>query len=155
MGMLNSAVFEFKTLEEAHSIASLISNACPEPTSIVMGLTELMVNAVEHGNLGITYDEKSTLNELGTWAEEINNRSQLSEHKNKTASVNFQRHTDTIEITIIDQGVGFNWETYMDFDLNRILDNHGRGIAVANQLSFSSIEYLGKGNKVCAQLILN
>lgn len=154
MGMLNSAVFEFKTLEEARSIASLISNACPEPSSIVMGLTELMVNAVEHGNLSITYDEKSTLNELGTWVEEVNKRLQLSEHKNKTASINFQRHTESIEITITDQGIGFDWETYMDFDPNRIMDNHGRGIAVANKLSFSSVEYKGKGNKVCASLVL-
>ena len=155
MGMLNSAVFEFKTLEEARSIASLVSNACPQPASIVMGLTELMVNAVEHGNLGITYDEKSTLNELGTWVEEINNRLQLSKNKNKTASINFQRYTDTIEITITDQGPGFDWETYMDFDPDRLMDNHGRGIAVANKLSFSSVEYQGKGNEVCARLILN
>ena len=155
MSMLNSAVFEFQTLEQARSIASLISNACPEPAGIVMGLTELMVNAVEHGNLGITYDEKSTLNEQGTWIEEINKRLQLYENTNKTASINFQRHTETIEITITDQGAGFDWKTYMDFDPNRVMDNHGRGIAVANKLSFSSVEYKGKGNKVCARLTLN
>lgn len=154
MGMLNSAVFEFKTLEEARSIASLISNACPEPASIVMGLTELMVNAVEHGNLGISYDEKSILNELGTWIEEVNIRLQLPENINKIASIDFRRLADTIDITITDQGQGFNWKTYMDFDPNRLMDNHGRGIAIANQLSFSSIEYKEKGNKVCAHLIL-
>lgn len=154
MGMLNSAVFEFKTLEEARSIASLISNACPEPASIVMGLTELMVNAVEHGNLGISYAEKSILNELGTWIEEVNIRLQLPENINKIASIDFRRLADTIDITITDQGQGFNWKTYMDFDPNRLMDNHGRGIAIANQLSFSSIEYKEKGNKVCARLIL-
>lgn len=154
MGMLNSAVFEFKTLEEARSIASLISNACPEPASIVMGLTELMVNAVEHGNLGISYAEKSILNELGTWIEEVNIRLQLPENINKIASIDFRRLADTIDITITDQGQGFNWKTYMDFDPNRLMDNHGRGIAIANQLSFSSIEYKEKGNKVCAHLIL-
>jgi len=155
MGMLKSAVFEFKTLEEARSIASLISNACPEPARIVMGLTELIVNAVEHGNLGISYDEKSTLNELGTWVEEVNKRLQLSEYKNKIASVDFRRHADTIEITIIDQGQGFDWKTYMDFDPNRLMDNHGRGIAIASQLSFTSVEYRGIGNEVCARLVLN
>jgi CheY-like chemotaxis protein len=154
MSMLNSAVFEFQTLEQARSIASLISNACPEPAGIVMGLTELMINAVEHGNLGITYDEKSTLNEQGTWVEEVNSRLLLSENTNKTASINFQRHTDTIEISITDQGTGFDWETYMDFDPNRVMDNHGKGIAIANKLSFSSVEYKGKGNKVCARLTL-
>jgi len=154
MGMLSSALFEFKTLEEARSIASLISNACPNPTNMVMGLTELMINAVEHGNLGITYDEKSTLNSKGSWTEEVSNRLQLSENINKTASIDFQRHADCIEIIVSDQGEGFDWESYMDFDPNRVMDNHGRGIAVANKLSFSSVEYQGKGNTVCARINL-
>lgn len=154
MGMLKSAFFEFRTLEEARSLASLISNACPEPNKIIMGLSELMINAVEHGNLGITYDEKSQLNNNGTWQEEINNRLQLIENLNKTASINYQRHTDYIEITVSDQGEGFNWQEYLDFDPNRGMDNHGRGIAVANKLSFSSLQYHGKGNEVKARISL-
>lgn len=154
MGMLNAALFKFKSLDEARSIASLVSNACPEPEKIVMGLTELLVNAVEHGNLGITYDEKSALNKNGSWLKEINNRLQLVQNQNKSASIDFQRHTDKIEITIIDQGEGFDWKSYMDFDPSRVMDNHGRGIAIANKLSFSSLEYKGKGNEVCAQLTL-
>ena len=155
MGMLSSALFKFKNLEEARSIASLVSNACPDPEKIVLGLTELMVNAIEHGNLGITYDEKSALNKKGTWLKEINARIQLEQNKNKVATINFQRHTDKIEITVIDQGDGFDWKSYMDFDPNRVMDNHGRGIAVANKISFSSVEYQGKGNKVCTQLVLD
>lgn len=155
MGTLKSADFEFKSLEEARSIASLVSNACPTPASVVMGLTELMVNAVEHGNLGITYDEKSSLNSSGTWGDEINKRLQLDENINKFITINFQRHTSFIEITIKDQGKGFDWETYMDFDPNRVMDNHGRGIAVANKLSFSSVEYKGTGNEVSARLELD
>jgi len=154
MGMLNSAEFEFKTLTEARSIASLLSNTCPEPASIVMGLTELMINAIEHGNLGISYDEKSALNETGDWQAEVEKRLQLPENNNKTASISFARQTDCIEITIIDQGEGFDWQTYMDFDPNRVMDNHGRGIAIANKLSFSSVEYKRNGSEVYAQLYL-
>jgi len=155
MGMLNVAVFEFKDLDEARSISSLVSNACPEPEKIVMGLTELLVNAIEHGNLGITYEEKSSLNENGTWLNEINKRLQLEQNVNKTATLNFQRYSDRIEMIIIDQGQGFNWESYMDFDPGRVMDNHGRGIAVANKLSFSAVDYRGKGNEVCATLLLD
>jgi len=154
MGMLRSARFEFKTLEEAHSIASLISHACPEPTCVVMGLTELMINAIEHGNLGISYQEKTTLNEQGHWSEEVNRRLQLPENQDKTVSICFQYLVDKIEITIIDQGHGFDWENYLDFAPDRIMDNHGRGIAVANKLSFSAVEYRGTGNEVCATLML-
>lgn len=155
LGMLKSADFEFKTLEEARSIASLISNVCPEPENIVMGLTELMVNAIEHGNLGISYNEKTILNNNGKWSEEISNRLQRKENKDKTATISFNRYSDYIEIIIIDQGVGFDWTNYMDFDPNRVMDNHGRGIAVANKLSFSAIKYRGKGNEVSAMLNLN
>ncbi len=154
VGLLKSALFEFKTLEEARSIALLISNACPDPSNIVMGLTELMVNAVEHGNLGISYDEKSVFNQKGIWEDEVNKRIQLDENKNKTASISFIRKNNSITITVIDQGKGFDWKTYMDFDPERVMDNHGRGIAVANKLSFSSVEYKGKGNEVTAHLIL-
>ncbi len=155
MGKLNSAVFEFKNLEDARSIASLVSNACPEPEKIVMGLTELMVNAIEHGNLGITYDEKSVLNEQGSWINEVANRLQMEQNINKVASISFQRYADKIEITITDQGNGFDWESYMDFDPSRVMDNHGRGIAIANKLSFSSVEYCGKGNEVLVKLALD
>jgi len=154
MGMLKVAHFEFKSLEEARSIASLISNACPEPACVVMGLTELLVNAVEHGNLNITYDEKSILNASGTWSEEITKRLQLEENINKFVSIKFTRHAEFIDILIKDQGNGFDWQTYLDFDPNRVMDNHGRGIAVANKISFTSVEYLGNGNEVCARLEL-
>ncbi len=155
LGLLKSANFEFKTLEEARSIASLISNACPEPASIVMGLSELMINAIEHGNLGITYKEKSILNSNGNWEEEVNQRLLSSENNHKLATLQFRRYVDAIEITVIDQGQGFDWKTYMDFDPERVMDNHGRGIAVANNLCFTSVEYIGIGNEVCARLVLN
>jgi len=155
MGMLNLAVFEYKNLDEARSIASLVSNACPEPEKIVMGLTELMINAVEHGNLGITYDEKSELNETGSWLEEISTRLLLEQNKDKVAILNFQRLENIIKIIITDQGEGFDWESYMDFDPNRVMDSHGRGIAIANKLSFSLVEYRGTGNEVHAQLNLD
>jgi len=154
MGMLNSAVFEFKNLDDARSIASLISNACPEPEKIVMGLSELMINAIEHGNLGITYDEKSMLNENGTWLKEVESRLLFEQNINKMASISFQRQADKIEITIVDQGEGFDCKSYMDFDPDRVMDNHGRGIAIANKLSFSSVEYRGKGNEVSVRLFL-
>lgn len=155
IGLLTSASFEFRTLEDARSIASLISNACPEPSTIVTGLTELMINAIEHGNLGITYQQKSELNEQGTWQEEVDKRLQLSSNLNKSASVSFKRHSNSIEITVTDQGKGFDWQNYMEFDPNRVMDNHGRGIAIANKLSFSSVEYQGNGNQVLAHLNLN
>lgn len=155
MGLLKTASFEFRTVDEARSLAALLCNTCPEPGKVVMGLTELMVNAIEHGNLGITYDEKSILNGQGTWSEEIDQRLSLPEYSKRRASIDFQLKCDAIEIIIKDQGEGFDWQKYMDFEPSRVMDNHGRGIAIANKMSFSSVEYRGCGNEVMAQLKLN
>jgi len=150
LGLMKLASFEFKTLEEARSLALLISQVCPEPEKIVMGLTELMINAIEHGNLGISYTEKSNLNARGDWETEINRRLKQDEFAHKYAEVSYTQQNDKQTITIIDQGNGFDWRSYLDFDPARVMDNHGRGIAIANKLCFSQIEYQGLGNIVCA-----
>jgi len=123
-------------------------HAYPEPKKIVMGLYELLINAIEHGNLGITYGEKSELNKIGKWEQEIEKRLAMEQNQDKFAVLEFKKTDSEISVTIIDQGEGFNCSTYMDFDPLRIMDNHGRGIAMANKLSFTSIEYNESGNVV-------
>ncbi len=150
-GLMNSAAFQFQTVKQAQSMASFIAKACPQPEKVIMGLSELLVNAVEHGNLGITYAEKTFLNGEGeSWIAEVNRRLLLEENRSKFAKVDFQRTGNEIEIIISDQGEGFDWEPYMEMRAERIADNHGRGIAMAGMISFSRIEYRGKGNVVHA-----
>ena len=64
---LSRAEFRFRSLDEAAALAALLSSLCPNPDMAAIGLSELLVNAVEHGNLGITYAEKSTLMSGGNW----------------------------------------------------------------------------------------
>ncbi len=154
MGLLKSAHYEVKTIDEARTLASMFSHAFPNPEKVVMGLTELLINAIEHGNLGITYNEKSSLNEQGLWSSEVEKRLDLPQYSGKKVSVSFQYSIDNIELTIIDDGEGFDWKLYMDFDPARVMDNHGRGIAIANKLTFSSVTYKGKGNEVCVRVEL-
>ncbi len=145
---VEEAQFRFRTVEEASQVAALLSRACKDPASIVNGLSELLVNAVEHGNLGISYEEKSELLKNGTWLEEIKKRLQMDEYRSRYAHVKLQRTGSLLEITITDQGAGFDWRKYMDFDPERVMDSHGRGIALANCQNFATVEYLGRGNVV-------
>ncbi|MBF0138827.1 MAG: hypothetical protein HQL74_00960 [Magnetococcales bacterium] len=39
-------------------------------------------------------------------------------------------------------------EPYLDFNPERMLDTHGRGIAIAFKASFDDVRYLGSGNEV-------
>lgn len=155
LSSLKTARFQFKTIHQAHALASLLSDHYPDPGKVITGLTELMINAVEHGNLAITYAEKSKFLVQGTLNQEIQRRLKLSEYKGRHVTVYFQLLEALIEITIEDQGDGFDWEEYMELDPSRLLEPHGRGIAIANKLSFCEVDYKGGvGNKVVARLYL-
>lgn len=147
--------FQFRTIAEGDQLSALLANACPDPTAIVTGLMELFINAVEHGNLNITYEEKSGLVSSGGWQAEVDRRLGLPENASKKVDVRFRRSESEISFLIRDQGKGFEWEHYLEFSTgDRAFDNHGRGIAMANKLSFSSVEYLGAGNEVLVALNL-
>ncbi|MEA2163753.1 MAG: hypothetical protein QOK37_1880 [Thermoanaerobaculia bacterium] len=148
--LLDDAHFSYRTIEEARGLAAVLANACPDAEATVIGLTELLVNAVEHGNLGITYDEKSQLLAEGSWAAEIARRLTLPENQGKRVDVRFHRAEEELRFTICDRGKGFDWTRYLDIDPRRAFDRHGRGILMARHVSFSSIEYRGCGNEVVA-----
>lgn len=148
LGLMNVAQFRFRDIDEAQRLSSLLAKACPQPEQIINGLSELMINAIEHGNLGITYDEKSTLLEQDGLQTEIRQRLSDDKYKHKYANVDFQRSEEKLEIFITDQGEGFNWKKYISFDPERATHSHGRGIAMANYTTFAEVEYQGKGNIV-------
>lgn len=155
LSLLKQAEFRYRTVHQAHALASYLSDICSEPKKAITGLTELMLNAVEHGNLAISYNEKSELTRQGRLSKEIQRRLALPEYKDRYVVVSFQLSETMVEITIEDQGNGFDWEKYMEFDTERLLDPHGRGIAIANKLSLYQIEYIGGvGNKVVARFQL-
>ncbi len=154
LGLLESGHFKFRTLDEARSLAALVANACPKPQAVVMGLSELLINAVEHGNLGITYIEKTELMDSGYWLDEIENRLSQQDNIQKYANLEFKRSGEQIILRVTDQGDGFDWKKYLKMSTERCSDNHGRGIAIAAAMSFSSIEYQGSGNELFAYIPL-
>lgn len=150
MALLRQGTFRFRDLEEGRLLANYLARACPEPERVVQGLQELLVNAVEHGNLGIRYAEKSRLILEGLWHEEVLRRLTLPEYRDREVEVDFLRRPDRLQFTIRDQGQGFDWRGYLDFAPERAFDLHGRGIAMAAKLSFDGLEYQGNGNAVLA-----
>lgn len=146
--LLDSGNFHFRTLNESRILTTLIAAACPDPARVAPGLSEILINAVEHGNLGISYAEKSRLLAERNWEQEIEKRLEQAEYSNLYVSIKFSRNEKTINIEVVDQGKGFEWEQYMEVSPERSTDVHGRGIAMAKLLSFDRLEYKGKGNHV-------
>ena len=152
---LEQGVFRFRTLEDGRMLANFFARACPEPEKTVLGLQELLVNAVEHGNLGISYSEKTHLLVNDLWQTEIERRLALPDLGARQVEVTFTRDAQSIRFMIRDQGTGFDWQKYLDFDPERAFDPHGRGIAMARRMSFDHLEYQGNGNAVLATLKLD
>ena len=145
---LQQGVFYCRTLDEAKNLAQILSQICVVPERVVVGLQELLINAVEHGNLSLTYAEKTRLMLDNCWQQEVERRLELPELQHKFVEINVERQCDKVVFTIKDQGQGFAWQKYLEFDPERVFDPHGRGIALAKMMSFDSLTYLGNGNTV-------
>ncbi len=150
---LEEAIFTFRTSQEARQIALLLASLCPSRETAVIGLMELMLNAVEHGNLGISYEEKTGLIEEGRLQDEVARRLQLPEYASKVASVRFRRTEKSLIFNITDEGRGFDWKPYLEMSMDRLMHNHGRGIAMSRSIAFTQLSYSGVGNRVEAVII--
>jgi CheY-like chemotaxis protein len=154
-GLMRQSSFRFRTLDEAKALALYIANCFPDPQTAVYGLHELLINAIEHGNLGITYDEKTNLVLRGELQKEIERRSVSERYKDRVATVTFSAMEEVVSVTIKDEGEGFEWKKYLELDSNRMTNPNGRGIATARIFSFHNIEYLGCGNEVVCKCFLH
>lgn len=154
LDFLQEARFSIRTLAEAGQLAAFLAQACPKPDNARLGLSELLLNAVEHGNLGISYAEKARLKQSDDWQREVERRAALPENRDKQVSVCVTRHAKQLVVRIADEGPGFDWRPYLDFSPERAFDPNGRGIALARLMSFTRLEYLGSGNIVEATLAL-
>ena len=153
-GHITACEFEVTTLSDAENLACFAANCFPEPDHAVSGLAELLVNAVEHGNLGIGYADKTELIASATWREEVLRRQALPENEDKLVTMSLTREERRITVVIVDQGDGFEWRRFMKIDPSRASHNHGRGIAQANLLSFDTLDYNEKGTEVTATVDL-
>ncbi|WP_448205371.1 response regulator [Azospirillum sp. sgz302134] len=152
---LRHAEFVIRSPAEANDIAVSLGIAVNAPgRNISFGVLELLLNAIEHGNLGIGSARKQALLEEGALAEEIERRLAEPARSARSVSVRYERGPDGAVIRIEDDGDGFDWRAYAHIDLDHAFHAHGRGIAMARMLSFDALEYEGRGNVVVARVNL-
>lgn len=151
---MSSATFYCRTVAEARALAQGLSQMCPEPERVMQGLWELLLNAIEHGNLQISYAEKSRLVTQNLWMDEIEARLDDATLGQRRVEVAMHRMPQCLQFTIRDEGDGFDWSDYLDFSPERAFDAHGRGIAMAAHLSFDTLVYQGSGNTVVTSVNL-
>jgi len=114
-----------------------------------LALAELIVNAIEHGNCGISYDEKTKSLEQGLSPVD------LIAEKCKDPVIQAKKVTFLWEIkpersvfVIHDEGVGFDVKAHLEKIAKQDeYSLHGRGIRMAATLSHE-LKYNAKGNQV-------
>jgi hypothetical protein len=148
--LIETCKFRFRTLEDAEHLAGFIAQLYQDPARVLPGVEALLVNAVEHGNLDIGYQQKSRLIAAGGWRAEIMRRQEDDDYRGKTVEVTLSRRQNGIYAVITDQGKGFEWRRYMTADPSRSSHSHGRGIAMACAKSFDKLTYNETGNQAVA-----
>lgn len=141
------ARFVFKKLEAVEPVACAAAALLPRPNTRIVGLIELLLNAVEHGNLGLPGDEKRRWLVSGMWMSELARRSTTAPWSERVVTVDVEADQQGFAVIITDEGEGF--------DHRRVVPQRslsGRGLALARGLSFESIEYEGRGNIVVARI---
>ncbi|MDB5800114.1 MAG: response regulator [Rhodocyclales bacterium] len=152
LSLMSEANFSVRTLEEAQAVAGLVAQVAAEPETAVMGLAELLVNGVEHGNLGIDFSTKSRLKHEEAWGREVEHRLALPENQDKRVRLHLQPDDEGWKITISDDGVGFDWQSFLEVAPERAFAPNGRGIVLARKLAFTQMTYKGNGN--CVELLM-
>jgi len=117
---------------------------------IRLGLLEIIINAIEHGNLGITYIDKTKATESREFDlhDLIVERGNQEPYKSRSVNIQFQMNAEMCEWVITDEGEGFDWQDVPDpNDPANLMCMHGRGIMLA-RLNFDEVIYVGRGNQV-------
>jgi hypothetical protein len=140
-----------KTHNDARRYAGEAAIDAPDPFSCGDGLTELLLNAIEHGNLEFGGEEKGELLKEGRWTEALEMRQSHPKYMSRKVHMISVKSNDTLTFIISDEGAGFDYKNPVEMPPGAL---NGRGILLARELSFDSLEYKGCGNMVIAQIDL-
>ena len=111
-------------------------------------LMELLTNALEHGNCGISYEEKSEwLNKGGIILDLIDHKLRMPEYADRKIHIEYEIGKEKSTFVIKDDGEGFDWRSRLSDDAPGVEEAHGRGIALSKSL-VSDLRYNDKGNEV-------
>lgn len=140
--------FAFRTPEQAADVASHIA-ICSELKNpyLELGLNEIFLNAIEHGNLNVTLEEKASSKNTEDWQKIIYEKLKEPQNLEKQVKVKVEMSPTCVSIEVVDQGQGFDWAT-QNFKQPSPRKRHGRGLLLASELCFDEMEFIGKGNIV-------
>ncbi len=151
--LIESCRFRFRTLDDVDMLVPMIARLFPEPERAAAGLAELMINAIEHGNLEIGHERKADWLARGIYRSELMKRMQTPPFSARWAELIVNRREDGIMIVVMDQGCGFFWQDVIrndTLDARAAAQPCGEGLAKARRESFDDVRFNHIGNQVTA-----
>lgn len=151
----HSWVFELASeLDAIPAFVDVVLSTCaadlpqPQLVELSLALREVVLNAVEHGNLGLTFAEKARALEQGTLPQVLAERAERAPYAQRRVRLTARRLVDALEIEVRDEGEGFDWQSLPDPTApDHLLAAHGRGVLLA-QLSVDRLSFNAAGNRV-------
>lgn len=120
--------------------------------SLQTTLMELLTNALEHGNCGISYDEKTKYLENGGNVLDLIHKKLLDENiAKRKICIEYVIGKEKSSFKISDEGDGFDWRSRIDSSSLKNEETHGRGINLSKEL-VSELTYNDKGNEVSFEI---
>ncbi len=118
-----------------------------ELEKIRTGISEILTNAIEHGNLNISGEEKQEATENSTYYELINERMKVEEYAKRIVKLAIKYDQDELTVKICDEGKGFDTNDLPDpTSPDALLKLHGRGVFIS-KMYFDELTYNEKGNE--------
>ncbi|MCB1889315.1 MAG: ATP-binding protein [Rhodocyclaceae bacterium] len=139
-------VFAAHHPREGVALAQQLAEGCERSREVAFGLAELITNGIEHGNLGLGFALKCQLLSAGRFESELARR--LADRPDSRVLVTVTRLPDLVRFVVEDQGGGFDWRPWLRPDPARASAPNGRGIALARDTCFASLNYRAPGNVV-------
>ena len=120
-----------------------------------VALQELLINAIEHGNLNISPEEKMDALMNDRYDQLLQERRQTPEFQKRRVQLSFEHNVEagTVQFRICDEGNGFDWEAMLGRDVQELpkTAGAGRGIFLVRTL-VPEVRYYGNGNEVTLSL---
>ncbi|EPG72636.1 7TM diverse intracellular signaling [Leptospira fainei serovar Hurstbridge str. BUT 6] len=113
-------------------------------------LREMIINAIEHGNLNISFDEKTRAMEDGNYFRFVQERQKDPYYKGKKIKVEYSLSADRFGVRITDEGKGFNHARTLKNKMEQLNSEgltHGRGLTLTLS-TFDVVKFNSNGNQV-------
>ncbi len=118
--------------------------------AVKTGLLEVIINAIEHGNLDIQFSEKTGFVAGHAYLQFVRERQKNLLYSGKKVKIEYSLTPSMVAYRVSDEGKGFDHRSIMGMspdNVNRQLLTHGRGLMIARR-AFDMMNFNESGNQV-------